>query len=308
MSHPIEQAILRTLIYADIFRFPLTKQEIHHYLIHGTPVSLSKIESMIQHSEFLKKYISQSQGYVALAEHAMDIERRIMRDEIMKDLRVKANRYGKFLSYIPFIRMVALTGALAAGNPTARENDFDYLLITKPGRVWIARALAVMVVRIVRLSGDSLCPNYVLSSNQLEQSQQDVFMAREITQMIPIFGEDMYQNLRQANHWTTDFMPNATIPLHKSAYQQLPPLAYQLKSLIERILSGSLGESIENWEYQRKAKKFAKDLHTQHSNAIIDTQHVKGHFQDHRSPILDRYYDRLSEYGIEPFEYQQAGD
>ena len=36
----IEEAILRTVIYADIFNFPLTRAELHHYLIADTPVSL----------------------------------------------------------------------------------------------------------------------------------------------------------------------------------------------------------------------------------------------------------------------------
>ncbi len=51
---PLEQAILRTVIYADIFSFPLNRRELHHYLIAERPYHLCEIEHVLETSEFLK--------------------------------------------------------------------------------------------------------------------------------------------------------------------------------------------------------------------------------------------------------------
>jgi len=307
MTSSTEHAILRTLIYADIFRFPLTLRELHHYLIHDTGITISTIETALLESSYLKQYVIQSHGYIGLREHADNIVQRVNHDAMMQPLLKRASLYGHWLAYIPFIRMVALTGALAAGNPANPGDDFDYLLVTTPGRVWIARAFAILIVRFVRLRGDTVCPNYVLSCQQLVQKQQDVFMAREIVQMKPIFGEGIYQELRQANNWTQNLLPNADAPFQSLGFIQLSPIGRRIKALTERMLSGSWGTWLENWEYKRKAQKFAEKK-TEESNALIDTQHIKGHFQDHRKAILDQYCERLSEYGLENSEYQQAGD
>ena len=62
--------------------------------------------------------------------------------------------------------MIAVTGSLAMNNygPGA---DIDYLVVTTPGRVWIARLLLVALVRFARLSGVELCPNFILSTEVL---------------------------------------------------------------------------------------------------------------------------------------------
>ena len=48
---PLEAAILRTVLYADVFNFPMKLEEIHHFLISDDPVSLAEILAA-QHDAF----------------------------------------------------------------------------------------------------------------------------------------------------------------------------------------------------------------------------------------------------------------
>jgi len=44
----------------------------------------------------------------------------------------------KFIGGIPWVKMVAITGSLAAYNPE-KDSDIDMMIITKQNRVWITR-------------------------------------------------------------------------------------------------------------------------------------------------------------------------
>ena len=118
-----------------------------------------------------------------------------------------ALKYGCMLGALPFIRMVALTGSLAVMN-SAKVSDFDYMLVTTPNRVWTARAFALLLNRFTRLFGHTLCPNLIVSENALTWSTHDLYSARELCQMIPITGMDVYRKLMRANKWTKHFLPN----------------------------------------------------------------------------------------------------
>jgi hypothetical protein len=73
-------------------------------------------------------------------------------------------------------------------------------------------------------------------------------------------------------------------------------LALWLKHLGEWLLSGALGDALENWERQRKLRKFAPEARRPDSAAVLDAEHVKGHFNDYTRPILQKFNDRLAHY------------
>jgi hypothetical protein len=47
-----DEAILHTLLYADIFDYPLTPAEIHHFLI-AEPATRESVEAALEHSPWL---------------------------------------------------------------------------------------------------------------------------------------------------------------------------------------------------------------------------------------------------------------
>ena len=305
---PIEAAILRTALYADLFNFPMTAREIHHFLIHNEPVSLEQIGRTLDESIALRKIIDTVDGYVIYDGRTELISIRQKREQASEVLWPPAVRYGAWLARLPFVRMVALTGALAMHNAADHEDDLDYILVTTPRRVWLARAFSIILVRLARLQGMEICPNYVLSENALAQDKRDIFMAHEVAQMVPLYGHDLYEQFRLANQWVADQLPNANGAFYEER-EQCPNGTWGFsKRLVEFLLGGNLGDWLEHWEYQRKLRRFAPEMSKPYSSAKLDNNHVKGHFNDHGHPVLQKYQQRLEQYGLETTRVASPGD
>lgn len=292
----IEEAILRTVIYADIFSFPLTRAELAHYLISSTPASAAEIDHALASSPLLRRELESSGDYVICAGRGAILGLRAERERASQRLWPHALRYGERLAGLPFVRMVALTGALAVRNAAAHDDDLDYVVVTAAGRVWLARAFAILLVRLARRRGIVVCPNYVLAASALAQEPHSLFMAHEIAQMVPIYGRDVYAALRASNGWVAAQLANATNPYYEETEHQPSRGARWLKRAAEWLLGGRLGDALERWEYRRKLRRFAPELRTPHSAAQLDDQHVKGHFQDHGHPVMTQYAERMRRY------------
>lgn len=304
----IEAAILRTVLYADIFNFPMTVEEIHHFLIHDEPVSLAQIHQVLASSALLREILEQHEPYIFYAGRGEIVRVRQAREAASQKLWPQAVRCGQWLARLPFVRMVALTGALAMHNAADDDDDLDYLVITAPGRVWLARGFAVLLVRLARARGVTICPNYVLAETALSQEQRNIFMAHEVAQMVPMFGHDLYQRLRSENAWVSQYLPNARGAFYDEA-EWSPHRGWAwLKRAGEFVLSGRLGRRLERWEHQRKLRRFAAEMQKPHSAAQLDETQVKGHFDDHGHPVLRQYYERLRQHGIESQPEALRGD
>lgn len=294
--HSLEAAIMCTVLYADVFKFALTVEEIHHFLITDQPVALETVRDTLNDSVYLRERLCMSDGYVALDGELIAL--RINRANISAQIWPLALKYGRWLARLPFVRMVALTGALAMHNPSDENDDLDYLLVTARGRVWIARGFAVLLVRLARLRGVTLCPNYVVAEDALAQGRRDLYIAHEVTQAVPLYGHALYKALRAANPWTDTHLPNACGAFRSEAEPALNGFWFGVKRLVENTLSGKFGDILERWEYQRKLKRFSRKIQTPHSAAALDTSQAKGHFQDHGHPVLRHYEERLQQYGL----------
>jgi hypothetical protein len=298
--NPIEEAILRTVLYADIFSFPMTPREIHHFLIHDTTVTLARVEHTLATSTLLGAMLRRVEDYIVCAGRENIIGTRRERERASEKLWPLALVYGQRLARLPFVRMVALTGALAMRNAAANDDDLDYILVTAENRVWLARAFAIVLVRLARLRGVILCPNYVLAESALAQERQDLFMAHEVTQMIPLYGYALYRRFRAANRWVDDQLPNAEQCLFHVEEKHPGRFWGSVKGMMEWVLRGRVGDTLEVWEHRRKLRRFAQEMQLMHSAARLDAQHVKGHFNDHGHPVLRHYRERLRAYGLQP--------
>ena len=295
----LDSAILRTVLYADVFEFPMRVEEIHFFLI-GCSAPREAVDSALAHSAWLQQYVGIIHGYVLLRRRDYTVELRKTREAASVRLWQQARRWGAVLARLPFVRMVALTGALAMRNAENDADDLDFFIVTAPHRVWTARAASIVMVRLARLGGVHLCPNYILAETALEQDRKDLFMAHEIAQMIPLSGFDTYDAMRKANPWTSGYLPNAQTPFYREQATDLP--GRFLQRLAELLLGGALGDAFEKWERNRKIRRFAAQLQRANASAQLDADHVKGHFNDYGYPTLDHYHEGLKRYGLDDVE------
>jgi hypothetical protein len=284
----LEHAIIATVAYADVFNYPLRITELQRYLI-GTSASVTQIRTLFEHSALLASTLSYTDGLITLAGREQTVTTRLRRAAIAEQLWPKGISYGHQIARLPFVRMVALTGSLAVDN-TEADADLDYLVVTEPGRLWICRMLTIALVRLAKVRGDVICPNYFLAETALALDTRDLYTAHELTQMMPISGMATYQRMRRANEWIMAFLPNAAdAPPRNVGSEHIPG---RVRTVTEQALRLRFGNRLETWEMQRKILKFA------HQGGNIETafspEWCKGHFDGHGQRVMAAYRERLA--------------
>jgi hypothetical protein len=194
---------VQTLVYADVFDYALTSSEIHRYLI-GTGAAAQDIQETLNGNRLVPHFIERHGEFYTLPGRSVAVAVRQRRQAIANRLWPHALRYGRLIARLPFVRMVAVTGALAVDN-VEPEADIDLLVVTQPGRLWLCRALVIAVVKLARRRGDVICPNYFLSERVLELAERNLFTAHEFAQMVPLAGQPVYHHMRALNRWVEDF-------------------------------------------------------------------------------------------------------
>lgn len=308
-DNTLEVSILRTILYADVFDFALCIDELHHFLMSPHPVSLEAISQALAESSALRDVLIQEGGRVALRGRDTLLSLRDQRDTLAAQLWPKAAAAGHWLACVPFVRMVAVTGALAMDNPAHLGDDFDYFIVTVPGRVWLTRLVIIGVVRLSRLWDWPICPNFVLAADSLSQRRCDVYIAHEIAQAIPLFDSGgLYAKFRAANAWVSDHLPNADSPFPRVEMRTSGRIGRLMKGLGEGLMAGWLGDKVEAWEAGRKVRRFKSQIHRQESAAQLDSSQVKGHFNDHGSGVIAQYHARLKTFGLVETSADLAAD
>ena len=292
----LERSILKTILYSDLFEYPLTPDEIAHYLV-GMSSSADRVQASLAGPIWLDGQITRVGSYITTRGREALVKRRLDRALSSDRLWRRARRFVRVLGCLPFVRMVGVTGALAMHN-SADGDDIDVLIVTARDRVWLTRALSVLLVYIGKFFGDTLCPNYVISENALALEARTLFVAHEFIQMVPVYGLAVYDRMRAANCWINPLLPNATRPYRAEPELRPGMIGRAIKRLGEWLLSGRIGDLLEAWEMQRKLRKFQPQLGRPDGDAILDRDHVKGHFNDYGPPVMRLYAEQLMHFKL----------
>jgi hypothetical protein len=294
----MEEAILHTLVYADLFDYPLTTPEIHRYLT-GRRASLPEVEEYLAQKGPTDGRFASIPPYWYLDRRHQLVRLRREREAFSQALWPQAKRYGRLMAAVPFVRMVAITGSLAMNNVSDEQDDIDFLIATVRNRVWLARGIVILVVHLAQQHGLELCPNYVIAEHQLQLGEGSLFTAHELAQIIPLRGIQVYKRLMESNAWITDYLPNVT---PRSAGEgEMGGAAQRGQHLMETMLGGGLGDMLERWESGRKIPRLRRTAEQRGAAGAIFTPVLcKGHMDDHTDDVRQRFAEGLAAQGIEP--------
>ena len=292
-------AVRYTLAYAELFECPLDERELQRYL-HGQRATREELRALLR--EGLRGVAAHQGLYVHAGRLALVAERH-RRAAAAGPLIARARRYALLIRHLPYVRMIGLSGSLAMGN-AAEGCDIDLMIVAAPGRVWLCRALVVALVRLARLRGDRLCPNYVVAADALALSHSSIYDAHELAQLLPLYGQVAYGRLWAANAWVHELLPNAAP--HAAPPDRLLPGAAALKHGLERLLAGRLGDRLEAWERRRKTARLRRATTAWEPGAsgeiVLSAAQCKGHFGGHRARVLARYAARLQGLRLDPVD------
>ena len=194
----IYRAIIKTLVYSDVFDYPLRKRELWKFLnirAHINKVSFDKILNQM----VLEKKIETKNGLYFLNGKKVLVATRLERKKISVNKLEIAKKAAKIISFIPTVKLIGVSGSLSQRN-ARREDDIDFFIVTAHSSLWITRFFVNVLLLLTgykRSIRDSrgmnlVCPNLFLSEDNLSlsSSRRNLFSAREIAQLYILLDRD----------------------------------------------------------------------------------------------------------------------
>ena len=178
-----ELAILKTVLYASIFDYPLTLEDLHSSLLEAT-LTEETILAEYRSSETLQKVIEFREGFFFPGGRFNLVEKRQRRQIASRSLLDRNCWVLKLICAIPNTRLVALSGSVAHANAEL-DSDIDLFIVTRKGCVW---GVAVSALLLTKMLGyrRMVCCNLVLSETRLKIDQEDLFTANQIGHLKPL--------------------------------------------------------------------------------------------------------------------------
>ncbi len=239
-----KNAILRTLLYSDIFDYPLKETELFRFLI--TTKSIDK-ETFLKALSKKNVNVVFKNNFYCIKGHENIIAERIKREKLSVIKLKIARKIINLISLFPTIRFIGISGALSMGN-AAKNDDIDLFIITRENAMWITRLFLIFILKIMgkyRKRGDKnvankICLNMLLDESNLKLSfdRQNLYCAHEIAQLMPIFSRDgVYKKFIRANNWTTKFLPNLSVGRrgYKKIKEQKRSLNFPISKLLKLL-------------------------------------------------------------------------
>lgn len=291
-----ETCILKVLAYFDIFQYPLAKNEIRKFL--GKPFSELDFERSLQQL-LAGQTIFLHHDYYSLHNNSLLVPRRKEGNIRAEKLLPKAFKIGRFLFCFPFVRAVCISGSLSK-NFADEKDDIDFFIITKSGRLWIARTIMHLFKKFTFLTGHQhyFCMNYYIDEEALLIEDQNIFTAIEVATLVPVSGKRTMDDFFESNNWVYQFFPAYNYE-HLASDRPGKPW---IKRVAEWILNNRIGDYLDKWllkmttsRWERKNSK-GKRNKKGYTMKLITGKHFSrsnpGAFQE---KVLSLYEQKLSE-------------
>ncbi len=238
-QHALTTSVLRVLAYFDVFKHPLTAQEVFEGCDHPS-TSLAHVAEALT---ALRRQggIRQEGDYYALDAGSSVAERLASGVRCAQYLR-QAHRYSRLIARFPFVRGVCLSGSVSKGRADAGA-DIDYFIVAAPGRLWVCRTLLILFKKTVLLNRHRyFCLNYFVDADHLAIPDRNRFTATEIAFLIPTYDYACYAAFRAANPWVSHYFPNKPLLPAEAVFERGDTW---LKRGAEALLAGRVGAWLE---------------------------------------------------------------
>ena len=291
----VKSSVLRSLIYYDIFNYPLTANE----LIKFSSVKLHDIQSINNALDDLTQHllIFKFGEYYSLKNDPSQIERRKNGNNAATDILPKALKRSKFIHKFPFVRSVNISGSLSK-NYFDESTDFDFFIIAEKNRIWLCRLLLTLYKKIFLFNSRKyFCINYYIDTTDLLIPDKNLFSAVEIITLKNQTGEAVYKNFMERNTWVHEYFPNY-YPDYQFMEERKIPL---IKKIPERLFSGKVGNYFDDVAFRITTgflKKKYEHLNKEEFNVNLRTKKnaSKHHPQGFQFKVLNAFEEKCRDF------------
>lgn len=283
-----EGAIARSVIYASLFDYPLTLEQLHQTLLQSS-ASPAEVLAVYDSSETLPLIVEHREGFFFPVGRGDLVSERRRREALSRTFLERHRRLLAAFCAVPFTRMIALSGSIAHMN-LEDGGDLDLFIITRGRHVW---SVTVAVLVIAKLWGrrDITCANFVIADSHLTLEQQDLFTANQAIHLRPLIGGELWDRIVAANPFIARFYPNAithaphVVEVGDSASMRRwfkPALEFALtvpSPLVELVC-----RRLYAWHLGRRAGSWRSP-----EQVALRSDYLKLHTHSHRRSVLARF-------------------
>ncbi len=315
MDRELKRAILKTLAYFDTFDFPLTVEEVYHWLwTYEKPVSLVVVRDGLMDLVSDGK-IEQKNSFFCFIGRASIIRMRQFAIPLIEEKMRIAKKAARILRCIPFLDAVYVCNTVAGSIPH-EQSDIDVFIIIQPGRLWLTRAMTTVLLSIFRYRRtqtsvhNKICLSFYVTHDHLnlediQSGSPDIYLAYWIDQLIPVYDPTgVMAHILKKNTWGKKWVPHAYTEERMYPSWEVKDTSFSriVRLGLEKII-GFVGVSVleEKARYVQK-KKMDGNIHSLQdlpdSRVVVSDTMLKFHENDRRNYFRQRWIDRCFELHI----------
>ncbi|OIP79538.1 MAG: hypothetical protein COT39_00770 [Parcubacteria group bacterium CG08_land_8_20_14_0_20_48_21] len=295
----IAKRILRTVLWFDLFQYPVTSFEIWKWLVpensgNNVHYTLFEIRRELVENPQLVAVLVCEHGCYRLRSADVRSSGRFDAWVVAEKKYRKAKRFVRIFSLLPFVQGIAICNSLGYRN--ARENDdIDLFILASPGRLWLTRFFVTGVLALLRQRPTSLhaknklCPSFFLSGIHLDLHAyalaDDLYLRYWVTQLTPLINrQNIFSRFQSYNAWAEPPVP--TIGGGERYHR-----SQRFFSLLEYVC--------KRWQLGRLPEKLRLMAKNPQTHVVITDTILKFHDQDRRAAYRDAWHAQCNAHGVD---------
>jgi hypothetical protein len=309
-SLELEKAIARTIVFFDMFNYPLTAYELWQLIDYRAELIDVKKCLVNFDNGFLANKVALERGFYFLAGREDLLKGR---NDFYNLANVKnkiAERAARFLRFVPGLKMMAVCNNFYY-QPVS---DIDIFIVSRKNYLWLVRGIVTILVHLLgkRRHGQKVSNRLCLSFYVSEAGEDlkpltlesDPYFYYWLAFLTPLYEDrGYYRDFLAANGWVKAKLPN----LHDDGFIYTNKIKDNFGSLILKkvfyIMNClGLGKIMEAGAKKIQLKKMAKNINSLakdgDTRVVISDMVLKFHENDRRAQFLEnfnKHYEKIFE-------------
>lgn len=216
----IKEAIIRVIVFFDLFDYPLSDFEIWKNL--DKKIDLQKLKEILE----LLTELETKDGFFFLKNRSEIVASRQKRHNYtQRKIRI-AKRFSKVFSILPWVKTIIISNSIGQFN-LRDGSDIDFFVITAPRRIWLTRFFCASIAALLnsrpklKNKRDKICLSFYITTNNLNLDglklrDGDPYFFYWLRSFILLYNKDeVYEKFLAANNLNShirqvdDFTPSS---------------------------------------------------------------------------------------------------
>ncbi len=280
----LKKAIIRVIVFFDIFNYPMTLSEIWRFI--SLKCELVEVFDILENGT---EGISLQNGFYFLSGKEKNIRERLDCYNFADRKFKRAKFIVKIYKFIPWIKMIGMTNLFGSRN-LKDNSDIDLFIITEDKRIWLTRFFCVGIIKLlgwrpqINNRRDKICLSFFVSLSalnleKLRLAQDDLGFTYWLAGLTPLYDiNKTYQKLINANQWLTNSLSNWQL---NSQNQQSKNVGLSPNTVFGIKFQNKLEQQFKKLQLKILPQKL-KSMMNCDSRVVINDELIKLHSNDRR--------------------------